>query len=372
MDVQAFVDAIVALAAAAALAVPAVPAGGAAAVTFALMPGAADNNVLNFNKSEAIKLFHKAIQPLDPKFTLAEENLRTFMEQVRERARIYNWDALLTVPVDATTSYHLITHYGMISAEACSTYAADHVGAAFETRKTQDSMMLYQFLLNSLTDAAKLTMLSNKDQYYVGTTPSGVCFLKAIIGRSSINTKAKVSMIRKRIARLADIMKDEFKGNVRNFNIYVADQRDQLLGRGESVPKLLTHLFDAYLNGVPDEEFHRYVELYQNKYDDGEALDAEQLMRDAVNKYKTIQQRKQAMNEGDDKIIALSNKVIKTEDDHDIMSAISELKANIARKSSPEKSKKSRKMPEWKKTAPVKSALWGKKVHHQRKLVKKE
>ena len=158
----------------------------------------------------------------------------------------------------------------------CRAYATGHVGLATatanNTRLSQDSMMLYQFLLNSLSDSAQLAMLSDKELYYLNDFPSGVCFLKAIIGRSSIDTNAKVTMLRKRIAKLADTMKNEHKGNVRDFNIYVAEQRDQLRGRGHDVNELLTHLFDAYLNGVNDEEFHRYIESYQNQYDDGAVI----------------------------------------------------------------------------------------------------
>jgi hypothetical protein len=43
-------------------------------------------------------------------------------------------------------------------------------------------MMLYQFINNSLTDAARLAILADKDLYNVNGHPSGVCFLKVVIG----------------------------------------------------------------------------------------------------------------------------------------------------------------------------------------------
>jgi hypothetical protein len=145
-------------------------------------------------------------------------------------------------------------------------------------------MMCYQFLMSSLTDKAKLQILSEKENYHINDLPSGVCFLKAIIGRSSIDSTAKVGMLRKQIANLPASIIDEHKGNIRTFNIYVAEQREQLLGRGKSVEELVTFLFDAYLN-VPDEEFRRYIEVYRDRHDEGKPIDDETLMRVALNKY---------------------------------------------------------------------------------------
>jgi hypothetical protein len=70
-------------------AAPVVPA--AAASPYAVMSGAANPNVFDFNKSDALNLFNKAITALDNKFDLAEENLRIFLEHVREWARIFSW-----------------------------------------------------------------------------------------------------------------------------------------------------------------------------------------------------------------------------------------------------------------------------------------
>jgi hypothetical protein len=77
-------------------------------------------------------------------------------------------------------------------------------------------------------------MLAEKDTYYVTNVPSGVCFLKAIIVRSSIDSTAKVGMLRKNIANLPNDIIDEFKGNICTFNIYASEQK-QLIGRGKGV-----------------------------------------------------------------------------------------------------------------------------------------
>lgn len=355
---RAFVDAMVnaAAAAAAAAANAAVAPQPPQPVPFALLPGAANVNPLDWSKAEAMKLFHKATFALDPKFGMKEETLRTFIEQIRERSRIYNWDYLLTVPDAATVGRNLLDRYGMVTMADCQAYATNHVGLATattnNTRLSQDSMMLYQFLLNSLSESAKLAMLSDKESYYINDFPSGVCFLKAIIGRSSIDTNAKVTMLRKRIAKLADTMQNEYKGNVRDINIYVAEQRDQLRGRGHEVNELLTHLFDAYLNGVNDEEFHRYIESYQNQHDDGAVINPDTLMHNALTKYDTIMQRREIAGESENKIMALYAE----KRDEVIEKLLEKLEVNMAQSKNNNNSNKgkafNKKIPEWKKVAP--------------------
>jgi hypothetical protein len=351
---QDLIDLLVAAARAAAVA--AVPAAApippaAAPAPYAVMPGAANPNELDYTQSDALKLFNKAITALDTKFDLAEENLRTFLEQVRERARIFNWDALLTVKDATNVDRHLINSYGMLTMDDCRTHATTHL--ALQNRMTQDSMMLYQFLLNSLTDKAKLQILSEKDKYYVTNVPSGVCFLKAIIGRSSIDSTAKVGMLRKKIANLPNSIMDDHKGNIRTFNIYVTEQREQLIGRGKSVEELVTFLFDAYLN-VPDDEFRRYIEVYRDRHDEGTPIDDETLMRVALNKYEVIQHRKLKSNEGEDRVMALVAKPGSNDTSvNELMLAIKELQANLAKKEGASKDKKkNRKLAEWKKVAP--------------------
>jgi hypothetical protein len=337
-------------------AAPVVPP--AAQAPYAVMPGAANTNVLDFNKPDALKLFNKAITALDVKFDLVEEKLRTFLEQIRERARIYNWDGLLAIEDDGKTPRNLIDRYGMLTMDNCRAHATAHL--AVQNRMYQDSMMLYQFLKSSLTEKAQLTMLGEKDTYYVNDTPSGVCFLKAIIGRSSIDSTAKVSMLRKRIATLPSTIMSEHSGNIRTFNTHVAELREQLVGRGKGVEELTTFLFDAYLN-VPDEEFKRYIEVYRDRNDEGTPIDEEKLMRVALNKYEVIQHRKSKSNEGEERMMALTAKTKGVEDSkslESLMAAIKDLQANFAKRESGDKGngektkKKGRKVAEWKRIAP--------------------
>jgi hypothetical protein len=308
-EMDAFVAALIAAATANANAANAQAAAAANAAQppqaqqFARYPGAAGAGALDFSKSESIKLFNKAIAPVEPKYGLDESKLRIFIDQVRQRAKIYNWDEILSVPDSNGVLHNIITNYGQLSIDDCITHAATYINT--ETRKSQDSIMLFQFLRNSLTDEARLLMMADEDVYTIAGEADGMVFFKLIVGRASIDTNAKVNMIRQKIANLKFAMRDEFKGNVRDFNVHVANLRDQLLGRGQQVDELITHLFDAYIDAVPNDEFKRYIEMHRNMFDDGLNLSSEQLMRHALTKYDTINQRSATNQDADPPVIAL-------------------------------------------------------------------
>jgi hypothetical protein len=216
-----------------------------------------------------------------------------------------------------------------------------------QTRQAQDAAMLLQFLHNSITDKAKLLLILDADVYTVAGETDGVVFFKLIVARASIDTNAKVNMIRQKISNLKNTLRDEYKGNVREFNVYVANLRDELVGRGQQVDELVAHLFEAYTQSVPNDEFHRYIEMHRNMYDDGLLLSSEQLMRHAVTKYDTINQRASTSQESEPLVLALqvANEVKKGENKNELLQAL------LAKLGEPNKRKGGRKFPAWKKVA---------------------
>jgi hypothetical protein len=96
--------------------------------------------------------------------------------------------------------HNVITNYGQLSIADCISHAATYIST--ETRKSQDSIMLFQFLRNSLTDEARLLMMADEDVYTIAGEADGMVFFKLIVGRASIDTNAKVNTIRQKIAQL--------------------------------------------------------------------------------------------------------------------------------------------------------------------------
>ena len=277
-DLAGLIDAIIAAANAAAAnnppPPPIPPAPPAIPTPFALVPGAVTNAPLDFNKQSEAKLFHRGSQGLEPKFDLKEGNLHIFLAKLKEHARIYNWDDILEVPDTGAVARNLISHYGMVSIENCTAHARTYVNTP--SRNAQNSMMLFQCLSKSLTDEASIAVLANATTYTVDTKPSGTCLLKTIIGKASIDTKAKVLLLREMISSLHMKMV-ELNGDVTKFNIHVATVRDSLIGRGQSADELVAHLFKAY-DKVNDPQFNTYINSKRDDYDDGTDITADSLM----------------------------------------------------------------------------------------------
>jgi hypothetical protein len=135
--------------------------------------------------------------------------------------------------------------------------------------------------------------------------------LKTIIGKASIDTKAKILLLRETVANL-HVKMNEFGGDVRKFNTYVETIRDALAGRGQQVDELVAHLFRAY-EQVNDDQFRTYVNSKRDKYDEDGEITADELMRLAQSKYDLIKHRAEAstLTGGNpkDKIIALEAEI---------------------------------------------------------------
>jgi len=64
----------------------------------------------------------------------------------------------------------------------------------------------------------------------------------------------------------------------------VKNSREDLKARGEIVDELILKLFTGY-KAAEDSEFVEYIETKEEFYFDGNNLDADELMRLALNKY---------------------------------------------------------------------------------------
>jgi hypothetical protein len=312
-DVDQLIQAVIAAANAAALAAgppaPPVNVPPAQPAPFALLPGAAYNAPLDFSKSNELKIFRSATLGMTDKLVLKEQQLRVFLSNLKEHIRIYAWDAIVTIPDDAAVNRNLITNYGQVTIANVRAHAITYITTP--TRNAQNSMMLYLYLLNSLTEESKMTMITVHDQYHELGLPSGPMFLKSIIGRASIDSKAKILSLRQEVSQLYVKMLD-LKDNVREFNQHVAEVKAALLGRGETVNELVMHLFKAY-EQVPDQQFVRYIEAIRDRYDaDVEDQTDEGLMMLAVNKYDLITQRNAMPSDNIERVVALQTNVTTT------------------------------------------------------------
>lgn len=307
---DAAIQAILDAANAAAVNAAANPPPPPVAAPFAGWLGLANNNTLDYNKSQDLKVFNKAIEALPTKFNMKFESLKVFLECVKERSRIYNWSAVVTISDRSAVpqAFNLIDEYGRLSLEDCKAAAALYLGA--QTRQFQDSNMMYQFLSNSLTEEAKNVISATKSNYMVtgidgNLHPSGTCLLKTLIGKSSVDTMATVHVLRNSLANLHSKMA-ELNSDIKTFNHHVTSVTNALVARGDTHPELLYNLFKAY-QSASDSKFVNYISTKEYAWKEGVPVDAEMLMSIALNDYELRVENGtwNAPDEKDDQIFAL-------------------------------------------------------------------
>ena len=264
------------------LVVPAAPLPPA----FALGPGRS-HAVLNFDDpntgTTATKLYNKAISPLDTKFDGEADNLAVFLASIRDRARRFNWQQLITVPIDDGTTRNLLTHYGQVSLDNTRAHAMSYVNTS--TRDAQDNDMFYYFLADSLTSDFRTTVLLYADVYTMANVPVASALLKQIIILARVDNPASTMHIREMLIESKSKLW-LLKGNITQFNQWVRKQMDCLHAREQEAVDLLYYLWKAY-KADPDDEFVVYIKDLKSQCDDGRAtFTAEDLMVRAENKYE--------------------------------------------------------------------------------------
>jgi hypothetical protein len=168
---------------------------------------------------------------------------------------------------------------------------------------------MYNFIYSSITDEAKLMVLSDFADYTLMINgiqiTNGPCFLKVLIRNTTVDTRSTVYHLRENLNHLENFMV-EITYDIDQFNLYVTNQVEQLAARGESSSDLLVNLFAAYL-AVPDRKFVEYVEKQKDKYDKGEDISPKLLMQIALTKFKdrTRAGKWQAPSADEAQIIAL-------------------------------------------------------------------
>ena len=224
---------------------------------FALTPYQAVRGVINYGTTEGRKYYERATAPLsDTRFNCQSDSLRSFLEDVDRRASVFAWDnGILQIPQDIndpqTDHKYLVDQYGEVDMDMIHDYDATFIHQ--QCRSAQDSMMLYECLMNSLCKEAKDMITTSKDEYILGDKPSGSALLKLIIQESHIDTNATTDNIRQKLSSL-DAYIPTIDHNIRTFNTYVKNQVQALAARGHSTTDLLSNLFKAYMV-VSDKQF---------------------------------------------------------------------------------------------------------------------
>jgi hypothetical protein len=151
--------------------------------------------------------------------------------------------------------------------------------------------MACQCLLSSLTHDFMKLITADSDTYHLppiavadGPVPSGPLLLKLIISKAHVNSRATVSFIRTSLTQL-DAKMTELDDDVEAFHLYVKALIKNLSARGETSSDLLINLFKGY-KAANDVEFLDFLRRKENSYGEGEDINANNLMANALVKFK--------------------------------------------------------------------------------------
>ena len=218
---------------------PPPPAGPAPpAPAFALGPGHS-HAILNFDDpntgATATKLYNKAISPLEGKFDGEADNLTVFLASIRDRACHFNWQRLITVPIDDGTTRNLLTHYGQVSLDNTRTHAVTYVNTP-----TRDAQDIY-FLADSLMTDFRTTVLLYADVYTMANFPVASALLKQIIILTRVDNPASTMHIQELLIESKSKLL-QLKDNITEFNPWVRKQMGRLHAREQEAVDLLYYL----------------------------------------------------------------------------------------------------------------------------------
>ena len=177
MDVataQQLATAIPALAAAAA-ALPPPPAPQAPAAPAAdPLTSPYEGGPLDLASRHGSSLFRDGAQALASKFTGKVNALQLFLADLKTRAKTCHWDhpthGILTVAADGT-KYNLLDDYGKITDLQVEAARVAHNATDTSPQAKQNSQMMYECLMASITEEAK-SALASRDQEFHEDGPS--------------------------------------------------------------------------------------------------------------------------------------------------------------------------------------------------------
>jgi hypothetical protein len=292
-QLQAMQDQINAMMAAAAQAQAAQAQAAQAPVVpqFAFGPASANPGIIDYSTTAGIKLFKTITTALEIKFDGSPGKLLSFMDDLRQKATSFGWhDTILLIPNQDPTNpndFNLIQHHRVLTLENVRAHAATYMGN--QSRNAQDASMMFTFLRDSMTPGVRARMSTEADKYQIGGNNNGPCYLKTLLIKYYVETRATNFHLRQRLQRLTKTMVD-MKSDIAAFNDHVQEIIQNLAAGGETSNDTLVNIFDAYLS-VPDHAFRRYIERKKETYYDGtEDITINALMDMALNKYNQLKQ----------------------------------------------------------------------------------
>lgn len=287
----------------------------AEAPRFALTPALASRGIIDYQTRSGERLYSSATKQLeDERYDGEAYGLHQFLESLEKRSKNYGWDTgIMMIPpvIPDTMPSSLLGDYGTIDIERVRAFENTYIDTP--TRSAQDTNLLYECIMNSISKEGRAKITIWKKDYMLRGFPSGNLLLKVLIRECHLDTNATSGGIRAKLSSL-DTYLPKVGYDILKFNMYVKNLVIQLKARGESSNDLLTNLFKGYL-AASDKAFVSYIDKKLELYEEGTEISADQLMLWARQKYDLLREKGtwNAPTEEEEKIIALEAQLKKME-----------------------------------------------------------
>jgi hypothetical protein len=214
-------------------------------VRFALAPGLASGDIIDFATPAGAKLFKAGTDALPTTFDCTAVNLQLFLDQLKDKAAIFNWDSIIMIPGEVQVPKSLLDQYGELTYDQVKAHVTSYI--VTDSRQAQDSFMLYNCIMNSLNQMAQKQVRNRGlvTSFHHGGCGSGALLLKVVIMVSHVDTRATVTTVRSKLSSLDSAMR-EHNSDIMAFNDHVLSLVSQLHARGEQTQVLLVNLFKGY------------------------------------------------------------------------------------------------------------------------------
>jgi hypothetical protein len=128
----------------------------------------------------------------EPKFSLKDEDMLSFLGLVSMRAKNIGWD-VFSIPPTAPGLTPSITKNLLTEISLEQVRAKAEAIAVINDRTTQEDDQLFTRLMSSLTKAARNSVNLRRDDFMVGTEHWGKLLLKVILDKSQVDARATIA-----------------------------------------------------------------------------------------------------------------------------------------------------------------------------------
>jgi hypothetical protein len=286
---------------------------------FAISPALAQPDVIDYSTGHGAKIFSKATEPLPTQFNVKNPNIRVLLSKIQVQAESFGWHDLLNINIsddDQVPTLKSLTHeHGQCSLEQVNRESTRYINS--NTRKRQNNYQLFVCINQSIDNNTKRVLATEESKYHINGHPCGVTYLKLLLQKAEVDTRATALYIQRNLTQLHNYMQTEAQGDITKFNQYVNDLMTTLSSRGGTSSDIIINLFTGYM-ACSDKKFVEYIEKCQDDYEDGAHFTYQELMSKAEKKYQARVMTKEwnTLTSEQEEIVALKAQLAAISDKH--------------------------------------------------------